>query len=130
MREWRGGEGRERRGKGGRGEGEESEGRGEEREALSLLCCIAYSPLSPPNEPLEVITSSDGTRISPVLIENTIKKEIPFLNHVVVIGDQRHYLICLVTIKVCCTTLAIGYVHTYQVGYRYVFGYFYFPVEA
>ena len=41
-----------------------------------------------------------GTTISPVVIENAIKKEIPFLNHVMVVGDQRNYLICLVTIKV------------------------------
>eukprot|EP00731_Ephydatia_muelleri_P030993 Em0022g507a len=48
----------------------------------------------------EMISSSNGTKISPILVENAIKREVPFLSHVMVLGDQRDYLICLVTIKV------------------------------
>ena len=50
----------------------------------------------------EVISTSNGSKIYPSLVENAIKREIPFLSHVMVLGDQRHYLICLVTIKVSC----------------------------
>ena len=52
--------------------------------------------LSPP----ELIIMSDGENIPPVPIENRIKNEIPFLSHVMVVGDQRNFLTCLMTLKV------------------------------
>ena len=49
---------------------------------------------------VELIFTFGGTTISPVVVENVVKKEIPFLNHVMLIGDRRHFLVCLLTIKV------------------------------
>ena len=47
-----------------------------------------------------VITLSGGEKIHPEPIENEIKHEIPFLSNVMVVGDEREYLTCLVTLKV------------------------------
>ena len=55
-----------------------------------------YLVLSPP----ELIIMSDGENIPPVPIENRIKNEIPFLSNVMVVGDQRDFLACLMTLKV------------------------------
>ena len=43
---------------------------------------------------------SDGENVPPVPIENRIKNEIPFLSNVIVVGDQREFLTCLMTLKV------------------------------
>ena len=43
---------------------------------------------------------SDGENIPPVPIENRIKNEIPFLSNVMVVGDERSFLTCLMTLKV------------------------------
>ena len=43
---------------------------------------------------------SDGENIPPVPIEDRIKNEIPFLSNVMVVGDQRKFLTCLMTLKV------------------------------
>ena len=42
----------------------------------------------------------DGTKISPIKIEDFIKSEVPFLSNVIVLGDKRSYLTCLLTLKV------------------------------
>ena len=55
-----------------------------------------YLVLSPP----ELIIMSDSEKIPPVPIENRIKNEIPFLSNVMVVGDQRNFLACLMTLKV------------------------------
>ena len=55
---------------------------------------------------------SDGKNIPPVPIENRIKNEIPFLSNVIVVGDQRNFLTCLMTLKVhfhTCILLQLGY---------------------
>lgn len=38
--------------------------------------------------------------MAPVPIEDRIKEEVPFLSNVMVIGDKRKYITCLVTLKV------------------------------
>ena len=48
----------------------------------------------------EIIITAAGENIAPVPIENQIKAELPdLLSNVVVIGDKRKYLTCLVTLK-------------------------------
>lgn len=52
----------------------------------------------------EMITLSDGHNVAPVHIEAGIKKEVPFVSHVVLVGDGQDYLCCVVTLKVgACT---------------------------
>jgi long-chain-fatty-acid--CoA ligase ACSBG len=47
----------------------------------------------------ELIITSGGENIPPLLIENEIKAAMPFISNVMVVGDQRNYLTCLITIK-------------------------------
>ena len=49
---------------------------------------------------VELIVLSDGTKVAPVPIEQMIKAELPVISNAVVIGDQRPYLVCLLTLKV------------------------------
>ncbi len=48
----------------------------------------------------EILITKGGENVAPVLIENNIKKELPNLvSNVVVIGDDKKYLTCLITLK-------------------------------
>lgn len=47
----------------------------------------------------ELIKTSGGENIPPVRIEERIKHELPILDQVVVIGDKRHFLTCLLTLQ-------------------------------
>jgi len=48
----------------------------------------------------EIIITKGGENVAPVLIENNIKKELPNLvSNVVVIGDDKKYLTCLITLR-------------------------------
>ena len=38
--------------------------------------------------------------MAPVPIEDRIKKEVPFLSNVMLIGDKKKFVSCLVTLKV------------------------------
>ena len=51
----------------------------------------------------ELIITSGGENIPPIIIEDAILKEIPFLSNVMVVGDKRKFLSCLMTLKVCNT---------------------------
>ncbi|EDV26395.1 uncharacterized protein TRIADDRAFT_49993 [Trichoplax adhaerens] len=48
----------------------------------------------------EIIITSGGENVAPVPIEEDIKKELPMLSSVMLVGDQRKYLTCLVAFKV------------------------------
>ena len=48
----------------------------------------------------EIIITSGGENMAPVPIEDRIKEELPFLSNVMVIGDKRKYITCLITLKV------------------------------
>ena len=48
----------------------------------------------------ELIITSGGENMAPVPIEDRIKKAVPFLSNVVVIGDKRKFVSCLVTLSV------------------------------
>lgn len=48
----------------------------------------------------EIIITSGGENVPPYHIESLIKSELPGLSNVLVIGDRRNYLTCLVAVKV------------------------------
>jgi long-chain-fatty-acid--CoA ligase ACSBG len=47
----------------------------------------------------EIIITAGGENVSPIPIEVAIKEACPIISHVIVIGDERKYLTCLITIK-------------------------------
>ena len=48
----------------------------------------------------DLIKMGDGMKVAPVEIEETIKAKVDFLSNVMLIGDCRKFLTCLVTLKV------------------------------
>ena len=46
----------------------------------------------------ELLVTTGGENIAPVAIENLLK-ECPIISNAMVVGDQRHYLSCLITLK-------------------------------
>ena len=49
---------------------------------------------------LDLIEMAGGEKIVPIEIEERVKSELEFLSNVVLIGHQREYLTCLLTLKV------------------------------
>ena len=49
---------------------------------------------------IDLITMENGIKVSPFEIEDCIKSKIPFLSNIMLIGDKRKYLTCLMTLKV------------------------------
>ena len=49
----------------------------------------------------ELIITSGGENMAPVPVEDRIKEAAPFLSNVVMIGDKRKFVSCLVTLMVC-----------------------------
>lgn len=47
----------------------------------------------------ELIITAGGENVAPVLIENELKEEMPFVSNAMVIGDKRKYLIVILTLK-------------------------------
>ena len=65
---------------------------------------------------VDLIITSGGENIPPSHIEGLIKAELPYLSNVVVIGDHRKYLTCLITLLVrhflaicVCVCLSLSY---------------------
>jgi len=50
----------------------------------------------------ELIITSGGENVASYNIEQAILSELSYLSNAMVIGDQRKYLIVLVTLKVLC----------------------------
>lgn len=63
---------------------------------ISVSTCIAvYTCIY-----TELIAIGTGLKIHPIPIETEVKTEIPLVRNVVVIGEGRKYLSCLLTLKV------------------------------
>ena len=48
----------------------------------------------------ELIITAGGENIPPVLIEDSIKKQLPCVANIMVVGDRKKFLSCLMTLKV------------------------------
>ncbi|XP_023331008.1 long-chain-fatty-acid--CoA ligase ACSBG2 [Eurytemora carolleeae] len=48
----------------------------------------------------EILITAGGENVPPFIIENMVKNELPCLSHVMLIGDRKKFLSCLVTLKV------------------------------
>ena len=70
------------------------------RNISSLSPLLLHLPLQ-----LELLITSGGENIPPVILEDNIKKEVPFLSNVMAIGDRRKFLTCILTLKVSVIAL-------------------------
>lgn len=49
---------------------------------------------------IELIILASGDKIAPVPIESAIKEELHIVSNVILVGDQRKFLSCLISFKV------------------------------
>jgi long-chain-fatty-acid--CoA ligase ACSBG len=47
----------------------------------------------------ELIITAGGENIPPILIENEIRSALPFISSVMIIGDMKKFLTCLLALK-------------------------------
>ena len=47
----------------------------------------------------ELIVTAGGENIAPVIIENTAKEYMPFASNILVIGDKRKFISCIITLR-------------------------------
>jgi long-chain-fatty-acid--CoA ligase ACSBG len=48
----------------------------------------------------ELLITAGGENVAPVIIEDAIKKELPCISNVMVVGDRRKFLSCILTLLV------------------------------
>ena len=47
----------------------------------------------------ELIITAGGENVPPLLIEDAIKEQLPCISNVMVVGDKKKFLSCLLTMK-------------------------------
>ncbi|OAF66060.1 hypothetical protein A3Q56_06217 [Intoshia linei] len=56
----------------------------------------------------ELIITAGGENISTGNIENAVRKNLPCLSNIVIVGDQRKYLVALLTLKLICDETGVS----------------------
>lgn len=64
------------------------------------LVCLQDGFLYITGRKKELIITAGGEKVAPVPIESLIKQALPIVSNAIVIGDQRKFLTCLLTLKV------------------------------
>ena len=47
----------------------------------------------------EILITAGGENVPPLLIEDAIKEALPCVSNVMVVGDKKKFLCCLITMK-------------------------------
>ena len=70
----------------------------EELKVLIFILFFYFNP--PPPSPPELLVLATGENIAPVPIESALKEQLPILSNAVIVGDQKSFISCLLTLKV------------------------------